>query len=94
MAEPKFPCTACGLCCRQLTGRPWYADIDRGDGVCRHLNEADNQCTIYASRPLVCRLDALYDRVYATRMSREAYYARSSEACQELAVQHAVKPPP
>jgi hypothetical protein len=42
---------------------------------------------------LACRVDALYDRVYATRMSREAYYARSSEACQELAAQHAAKPP-
>jgi Fe-S-cluster containining protein len=89
MADEKFACTACGLCCRQLAGRPWYADLDRGDGVCRHLNDADNQCKIYESRPVQCRMDALYDRVYATRMSRAAYYARCTEGCQSLAAQQA-----
>jgi Fe-S-cluster containining protein len=59
--------------------------LDRGDGVCRHLSDADNQCKIYETRPVQCRMDALYDRVYATRMSREAYYARSVAACQSLA---------
>jgi len=64
MSTPRteFPCTKCGACCRSvgsvlaiLTGgviRPGR------DGVCGHLTP-DNQCNIYESRPLLCRVNSM-----------------------------------
>ena len=51
-----FPCTACGACCRSLGGSSLYAGLDRGDGVCQHLDEGSNLCRIYEARPSAYRV--------------------------------------
>lgn len=73
----KFPCNRCGLCCRNLQFSDLYADLDRGDGVCKHLKE--NLCSIYSERPLKCRIDDCYDLLFKDIMPREEYY-RINEA--------------
>lgn len=80
--EPKFKCDRCGLCCRKLKGSP-LAMLDRGDGVCRYLND-DNLCTIYENRPLICNVDKLYDNKYSGRITREAYHLLQEQACKKL----------
>ena len=50
-----FHCDKCGICCRSLRRSPLYSGLDRGDGVCRYLD--GNLCSIYATRPLLCRMD-------------------------------------
>lgn len=39
--------------------------LDRGDGTCRHYDEATKLCTIYDARPLCCRVEDYY-RAYLT----------------------------
>ncbi|MBP6598617.1 MAG: YkgJ family cysteine cluster protein [Giesbergeria sp.] len=51
-----FPCTKCGLCCKQLNSSDVYSELHRGDGVCINLNLDSNLCEIYESRPLICRI--------------------------------------
>lgn len=34
-----FNCDKCGLCCRSLHLSDLYHDLDKGDGVCIHLDE-------------------------------------------------------
>lgn len=80
--EPKFKCDRCGLCCRKLKGSP-LAMLDRGDGVCRYLND-NNLCSIYENRPLVCNVDKLYDNQYSGRITREAYHLLQEQACKKL----------
>ncbi|AKU89874.1 YkgJ family cysteine cluster protein [Vulgatibacter incomptus] len=57
-------CTCCGACCVA----PDIAALDKPLGVrCRHLGD-DNLCTIYESRPQICRdyaADALCERIAA-----------------------------
>ena len=53
-----FHCDKCGICCRSLRRSPLYRELDRGDGVCRYLD--GNLCSIYATRPLLCRVDESY----------------------------------
>lgn len=52
--KPEFHCTCCGLCCR-VVGRI-SKELDRGDLVCKYLNEDTNLCDIYEERPIFCRI--------------------------------------
>jgi Fe-S-cluster containining protein len=77
-----FQCDKCGQCCRNLHLSSEYADLDRGDGVCRFLE--GNLCSIYDTRPLKCRIDESYDAMFSSTMSRERYYKLNYEACNLL----------
>jgi hypothetical protein len=62
-------CTRCGVCC--LNALPFGLPVRAGSTVCAHLGE-DFVCSIYESRPEVCRVgswtpevDAMCDVLYA-----------------------------
>lgn len=77
-----YPCEHCGTCCRNLKKSDIYADLDRGDGICRYL--VGNDCSIYESRPLLCRIDESYDMFFSENMSKETYYELNKKACKML----------
>lgn len=74
-----FVCDKCGKCCRHLDTSSAYAELNRGDGVCRHLE--GKLCSIYATRPLLCRVDESYDALFKGKMSKEEYYKLNYMAC-------------
>jgi len=55
VTDTGFPCTGCGVCCRVgprlVKGWPLNAD----GSACAYLG-ADNRCTIYGTRPAICRV--------------------------------------
>ncbi len=77
-----FQCDKCGACCRNVNLSPLYAELDRGDGVCRYLT--GSLCSIYGERPLLCRVDESYQNFFVGRMSKEEYYRLNYEACDKL----------
>lgn len=77
-----FPCDKCGACCRNLHLSPLYAELDRGDGVCKYLS--GNLCSIYESRPLLCRVDESYEKFFKEVMSIEEYYRINLDVCKKL----------
>ncbi|MDD3662245.1 MAG: YkgJ family cysteine cluster protein [Candidatus Pacebacteria bacterium] len=77
-----FNCDQCGECCRNLHKSELYKELDRGDGVCKYLEE--NLCAIYENRPLLCRVDECYDRYFINIMSREQFYKLNNEECLKL----------
>lgn len=77
-----FPCDRCGECCRNLQLSALYRDLDRGDGVCRYLD--GNLCSIYQTRPLLCRIDESYDCFFKDYMTREEFYRANLQVCSEL----------
>lgn len=79
----RFPCTRCGLCCQHLKLSPLYAALDRGDGVCQHYDKDARACSIYDSRPALCRIDESYP-FFAAQMSHDDYHRANLQACQEL----------
>lgn len=81
--QEAFPCTACGACCRSLDGSPLLAALDRGDGVCRHLDEETNLCRIYDERPEICRVEDMHWH-FADRFSWPEYVELNLRACAEL----------
>ena len=79
-----FPCNRCGQCCRHLHLSTLYARLDRGDGVCRYLDETSSLCTVYDHRPLLCNVDAMYDLYFSQFMTREEYYEQNRKSCKTL----------
>ena len=79
-----FRCDKCGLCCRSIAGIEIYANLDRGDGICKFLNEESNLCEIYDERPLLCNVDKSYDYFFSSYMTKEEYEAVNYAACQQL----------
>ena len=79
-----FKCDCCGLCCKHLKENPMYVNFHNGDGVCFYLDQETNLCTIYNERPLLCRVDAVYDLLYADQMTREEFYEKNYEECRKI----------
>ncbi|MET0961054.1 MAG: YkgJ family cysteine cluster protein [Psychrobacillus psychrotolerans] len=52
------------------------------NGQCSKL--VDNKCTIYESRPLLCRIDESYDQIFSTLMTKEEFYVHNAMACNAL----------
>ena len=77
-----FQCDKCGECCRNLYLSPLYVELDRGDGICKYLS--GNLCSIYNSRPLLCRVDESYEAFFKGVMSIEDYYRVNYQACIKL----------
>ena len=81
-----FPCDKCGECCRNLQMSELYEELDRGDGVCKFLD--GNLCSIYQTRPLLCRIDESYDRFFKDSMTRDEFYRANLQVCSELKRKH------
>ena len=81
---PSFACTKCGACCKNIAQIAQLAAFDKGDGVCAHLNLATNECEIYAARPLVCRVDEMFESYFSSIYSKKQFYALNAKACNIL----------
>ena len=93
-----YPCTSCGLCCKQLGKVLQYGSpnpkiqalIDtfpykpNEDGVCPQLN-SDNQCSVYETRPILCNIALIADILGE---STDSYYNKSISACNQLIKQY------
>lgn len=77
-----FLCDKCGQCCRHVDLSSVYHELDRGDGVCRYLK--GNLCSIYETRPVLCRIDESYEIFFKEKMSKEEYYRLNYAACNKL----------
>lgn len=53
------------------------------DGSCSMLDE-NGLCKVYEDRPLICRVDDLYDKFYADKMSKEEFNQVTLQACDHL----------
>ena len=76
-----FPCTQCGACCRgpavALSGLPATKT-----GACLFLNQDDNSCSVYKSRPELCNIDAMRP----DRMKVKDWYQLNATICNTLQV--------
>lgn len=77
-----FECDCCGCCCRNLNKSALYKELDRGDGVCKYL--CGNLCSIYETRPLLCRVDECYDLFFSALMTKKEYDQLNLNECERL----------
>lgn len=83
-----FACDCCGICCQTISNIEELKEYDLGNGICKFLNQEDKKCSIYANRPLICRIDRMYETYYAKTMTREEFYCLNQEACNILKNKH------
>ena len=79
-----FPCNSCGKCCRKVSSSKETVWLDRGDSVCKYLNEETNKCTIYTQRPLVCRVEDYYDKNLSQHYSWDDFIEINIKICESL----------
>ena len=80
----KFFCTKCSACCKNIANIVLLRNFDRGVGVCLHLNLDTNECEIYAKRPMVCRVDEMFERYFSNIYSKKQFYTLNAKACNIL----------
>jgi len=81
-----FNCDCCGLCCQNVGKSFLQVDFDRGDGVCKNFDDATKLCKIYKNRPLVCNVDAYYEKFLSDIMTRADFHEINYKVCQSLKV--------
>ena len=81
-----FNCSMCGLCCKHIDLVDELKKFDRGDGTCIHLH--NNLCSIYETRPNICRVDYMYEKKYSKLYSREEFYKINEDVCKTLRKAH------
>ena len=73
-----FECTGCAGCCTnknisQFNLEHW--GLKKGkNGSCEFLEE-DNKCSIYDDRPLICKIEEMFDRKDEIRQPEPLMYA-------------------
>lgn len=78
-----FPCTRCGLCCKNIGGIRELTQYDSGAGICKHF-QPELGCLIYESRPLVCRIEEGYDLYARDSVTKVEYIKLNAEVCNRL----------
>lgn len=77
-----FQCDQCGKCCEKVGSSKLYRFLADSAGKCKYLN--DNKCSIYDQRPLICRVDEMYEHYYKDSMSLFDFYSLNYESCKIL----------
>lgn len=78
-----FPCTRCGLCCQKIKGIAELEEFHSGNGKCKHYSQHKG-CLIYQKRPLVCRIDEGYEKLFSQLVGLKEYYQKNAEVCNSL----------
>ena len=77
-----YDCKRCGMCCRRVDLVPGMELYNRGDGVCKHLQD-DNLCAIYEKRPDLCNGQYVY-KTYYSDMTVTEYHKMIARYCEKI----------
>ncbi len=80
----EFPCERCGACCRNVDKAEETRFLDRGNGSCRHYDDGLKLCSIYESRPEICRVEHQFVTNYRQLMDWTEFVRLNVVACQAL----------
>ena len=77
-----FDCDGCGMCCRSVGHLKPF--LDSVDGVCVKFDTNTNRCKIYATRPLICRVDDYWEANLQNIITKDEWYKANEDACKKL----------
>ncbi|WP_415667349.1 YkgJ family cysteine cluster protein [Zymomonas mobilis] len=84
MLEPEFPCSRCGACCRHVYRAEETRFLNRGDGICGHYDINSKLCSIYETRPLICRVQKQFYLNYKDQFTWNEFIELNQMACRIL----------
>jgi len=79
-----FQCDMCGLCCQRVGLSDVYKHLDRGDHACRYYEDSTHRCSIYDERPIICNVEAFYEKYMKSKMSKEMFFKLNYSVCEKL----------
>jgi hypothetical protein len=79
-----FPCSNCGLCCRNINKAKELKQFDLGNGTCKYLDIVSNACVIYDTRPDVCNIDTMFEKEYKQNFQKKEFYILNANVCNHL----------
>lgn len=80
----KFPCTKCGKCCMNLDLSTETQFLNRGDGICKYFDMSNYLCSIYETRPEICRVYVQYKKNYKQLYSWDDFVKLNLKICAKL----------
>lgn len=97
--SPDFKCTSCGACCSHIDRAIFNSGLAKPykemvasfpykwdkTGKCEMLDK-DNKCSVYNNRPLICNLQAQWEKYFYKDMSLAEYYRMQNNACNDLII--------
>lgn len=85
-----FPCTGCGLCCKNISAIVELKEYDLGNGTCKYFDSLLNQCKIYEIRPKICRVDKMFELEYHKYFTKNEFYTMNAKVCNTLQKQYGI----
>ncbi len=79
-----FPCTICGVCCKNISHIEPLKKYNLGNGVCKYLDLTNNFCKIYENRPDICDVDKMFDIEYYKQYSKKEFYNINATICNKI----------
>lgn len=79
-----FPCSGCGLCCRNISKVEGLREFDLGNGTCKYLDIVSNACAIYDTRPEICNIDTMFEKEYIQYFPKKEFYILNANVCNHL----------
>ncbi|HZF71240.1 YkgJ family cysteine cluster protein [Sulfuricurvum sp.] len=79
-----FPCSNCGLCCRNIDKVKELNEFDLGNGTCKYLDIFSNFCIIYDTRPDICNIDKMFEKEYKAYFDKKEFYILNANVCNHL----------
>ncbi len=79
-----FPCYQCGGCCQNVYRSPDTEYLAGDDGCCRFYIKATKLCSIYETRPEICRVSDYYIHHLQHVLSWSEYVALNLLYCEEF----------
>jgi Fe-S-cluster containining protein len=92
----KFPCTGCGACCKRISKLKNFLVTDDTEdlmyfpyqwdenGICENLNQEDNTCNIYESRPTICNVEKIFELSKGGPKEKQKFYKINAEQCNRM----------
>tara|TARA_R110002095_G_scaffold177429_1_gene154744 strand:+ start:44 stop:340 length:297 start_codon:yes stop_codon:yes gene_type:complete len=77
----EFLCSKCSACCRNVGDLDLPSD---DNGVCLNLDQENNTCKIYNTRPDICRVDKTFEDSFKDTMTKKEFYVWNTKACHWL----------
>lgn len=59
-------------------------ELNRGDGICKYLDDNSLLCKIYDTRPVLCNVDQSYELFFKSTISKKEFYELNYLACKQL----------
>jgi len=72
------------MCCRNIGHIFELRSFDKGDGICKYLDEDSNLCKIYHKRPDICQVDLMYKKEYYKFYTKEIFFELNYKNCELL----------